>query len=72
MVGLDSTHQANLYKFFPNLSEQVILLVPPGEWIEGEHRKIIKNNISGEITLEKVSETSLAIHDGFEKKFLVE
>ena len=72
MVGLDAEHQANLYKFFPNLSEQVILLVPPGEWIDSKHRKILKSNISGEITLEKVSETSLAIHDGFERKFLGE
>jgi DNA sulfur modification protein DndD len=72
MVGLDSIHQANLYEFFPKLSEQVILLVPPGEWIESSHRKIIKDSISGEITLEKISEKSLMIHDGYKKKYLDE
>ena len=72
MVGLDTEHQSKLYAFISKLADQVILLVPPGEWIEDEHRKIkdIKNNIVGEITLEKTTETQLQIHDGYHQKFL--
>ena len=70
MVGLDITHVKNLYNFFPKLSDQVILLVPPGEWVENQHRKITNKTITGEVTLEKISPTSLKIHEGFNEKHL--
>lgn len=72
MVGLDDIHQKNLYSFFPKLSDQIILLVPPGEWNEEKHRKHIKNSLSGEITLEKIEETKLKVHEGYKKNFLTE
>ena len=53
MVGLDITHVKNLYNFFPSFQDQVILLVPPGEWVENQHRKITNKTITGEATLEK-------------------
>jgi DNA sulfur modification protein DndD len=70
MVGLDEIHQKNLYSFFPKLSDQIVLLVPPGEWNEEMHRKHVKKSISGEITLEKVEETKLKVHEGYKKSYL--
>lgn len=70
MVGLDNTHIRNLYNFFPKISDQVILLVPPGEWDERKHRKKNDKAIVGEVTLEKISATSLKIHNGFVEKHL--
>ncbi len=70
MVGLDNTHIKNLYKFFPKIADQVILLVPPGEWDERKHRKNTDKSIVGEVTLEKISATSLKMHNGFVEKYL--
>ena len=42
-------------------------MVPPGEWVENQHRKITNKTITGEVTLEKISPTSLKIHEGLTK-----
>ncbi len=72
MVGLDKIHMENLYAFFPELSEQVILLVPPGEWNEDLHRKKVNKNIAGEVTIENKDATLASLHEGYEEKYLQE
>ena len=70
MVGLDKVHSKNLLKFLPKMSEQVILLVPPGEWVENEHRKIVSKDIVGEVTLQKIDKTQSQIKEGYVSKHL--
>jgi len=70
MVGLDKIHSENLLKFLPKMSEQVVLLVPPGEWVESEHRKIVAKNIVGEVTLQKIDKTQSQIKEGYVSKHL--
>jgi len=70
MVGLDGDHSENLLKFLPKMSEQVILLVPPKEWLENEHRKIVAKKIVGEVTLQKIDTTQSQIKEGYVSKYL--
>lgn len=70
MVGLDNIHSDNLLKFIPKMSDQVILLAPPGEWQEDRHRKIIKDKIVGEVTLQKITKIESKINEGYVSKYL--
>jgi DNA sulfur modification protein DndD len=70
MAGLDDIHKENVYNFLTQLGDQIMLSVPPGEWVEEKHRKLIKNEIVGEITLERIDEFQTRIHDGFQNKYL--